>query len=141
MTSLASLAHQVINAHLCPLFNGPWVCGVQFANNANVQELNTTYRDTPRPTNVLSFPSGLTTPDAEEEAVYIGDIILAYEICKAEAEEQGKSLTAHVQHLLIHGMLHLMAFDHIETQHAETMEDIEIRVLAYLNIANPYATT
>lgn len=135
---LTTQAHHVINACLCPLFSGPWVCGVQFADNATVQELNTTYRDKPKPTNVLSFPSGLTTVD-EDDSVYIGDIILAYETCATEAKEQSKSVTAHVQHLLIHGMLHLMDFNHLTSAEAETMENIEIRLLEHLNITNPYA--
>lgn len=105
---------------------------VVLADNAQVQRLNCEFRGKDKPTNVLSFPS-------DEEAEW-GDIILAYEVIDAEAAEQGKSFHDHFCHLLVHGMLHLFGYDHIEQDEAEEMEAIEIEILSKLAIANPYET-
>ena len=103
---------------------------VVLADDAFIQDLNKTYRSKDKPTNVLSFP--------QDEDFSLGDIILAYETIKREADEQHKSFEAHLTHLCIHGTLHLLGFDHISDKEAEEMEALEIRILAGLNIENPY---
>ena len=104
---------------------------VVLTDDAQVQELNHTFRGKDKPTNVLSFPS------EEGEDAY-GDVILAYETVLAEAKEQGKVPLHHVTHLLVHGVLHLLGFDHMEEGEAEEMEILEVKILDVLSIANPY---
>lgn len=103
---------------------------VVFTDNKAIQELNKTFRHYNKPTNVLSFPS--------EEKEELGDIILAYETIEKEAFESGISLLHHTLHLIIHGFLHLLGYDHEEEEAAEIMENLEIQILASLNITNPY---
>lgn len=106
---------------------------VLLANDEAVRELNARFRAKDYATNVLSFPA---PPNPED---HLGDIALAYGVCVKEAQEQGKTLAAHLQHLVVHGVLHLLGYDHeIETE-AEDMEGLERKVLAGLGIADPYA--
>jgi probable rRNA maturation factor len=95
-----------------------------------LQELNRRYRGKDRPTNVLSFEAG--APDR------LGDIALSLPILKAEALAQGKTLTAHFQHLVVHGTLHLLGFDHEKPRPAQRMEALERQILARLGVADPY---
>ena len=105
---------------------------VLLADDAHVQQINGQFRDKNRPTNVLSFPA----PDSARP--HLGDLILAYGVCAAEAVEQGKSLSDHLSHLIIHGVLHLLGHDHEIDDEAEVMEAEERRLLASLGIADPY---
>lgn len=106
---------------------------VLLADDGHVQQINGHFRDKDRPTNVLSFPA----PDSARP--HLGDLILAYGVCAAEATEQGKSLSDHVSHLTIHGVLHLLGHDHEIDDEAEAMEAEERRLLASLGIADPYS--
>jgi len=110
--------------------------GVQLADDAHVRKLNHQWRNVDKPTNVLSFPAYTTVGFAI--APMLGDIVLAYETVGREAEDEGKSLGDHAVHLIIHGFLHLIGFDHATDAEAETMERLETRILAALGIANPY---
>ncbi len=103
---------------------------VVLADDQEVQALNKTFRGKDKPTNVLSFPS--------EEEGELGDIILAYESIMREAQEVGISPLHHMLHLIIHGFLHLLGYDHEEEKAAHTMETMEIKILQQLNISNPY---
>lgn len=105
---------------------------VLLADDAHVQQINGQFRDKDRPTNVLSF----SAPDSARP--HLGDLILAYGVCAAEAAEQGKSLSDHLSHLTIHGVLHLRGHDHENEAEAEAMETEERRLLASLGIADPY---
>jgi len=98
-------------------------------------ELNKTYRAQDKPTNVLSF--ALDLPEEVEEDL-IGDLAICAPLVEAEAKLQGKLLLHHWAHLTIHGVLHLLGYDHNEDSQAEEMEGLEIKLLKRLNIANPY---
>jgi probable rRNA maturation factor len=111
--------------------------GVQLASDAQVRVLNRQWRDIDKPTNVLSFPAFSTAGLAI--APMLGDIVLAYETTRDEASAEGKTLSDHAAHLVIHGFLHLLGFDHAGDAEAETMEGLETRILATLGIADPYA--
>jgi probable rRNA maturation factor len=118
---------------------------VALADDEAVQELNASYRGQDKPTNVLSFPAAappvpLSAAEADTGPP-IGDIILAYETIMREARELGVSPEHHVEHLAIHGLLHLFGFDHEEDDMAEDMESIETAVLATIGVADPYQST
>jgi probable rRNA maturation factor len=102
-------------------------------NDLAVQALNARFRDQDKPTNVLSFPAP-TNPER-----FLGDVALAYETCAKEAAEQGKPLAHHLQHLVAHGVLHLLGYDHRTDAEAQEMEGLERAILAGLGIPDPYA--
>ena len=107
---------------------------VLLTDDAAVQELNARFRDKDRPTNVLSFPA------AESAAPHLGDLVLAFGVCAAEARAQGKGLADHLSHLTVHGVLHLLGRDHEAEAEAEAMEAEERAILASLGVADPYRT-
>lgn len=108
---------------------------VLLADNATVQGLNAQFRGKDKPTNVLSFPAA-PMPGQDEQV--LGDIALAFETCRAEAHDEGKRLADHVTHLVIHGVLHLLGYDHETDADAEAMESRETALLAGFGIDNPY---
>jgi probable rRNA maturation factor len=107
------------------------------ADDAHLRALNLHWRGVDKPTNVLSFPSA--PPGSPEEASTLGDIALAYETLEREAEELGVPLADHYRHLVAHGFLHLIGYDHLTDIDAERMEALETRILARLGAADPYA--
>lgn len=111
---------------------------VALSSDARVQALNLAYRGKDKPTNVLSFPasSGYAPPG---HPCHIGDIALAAETVAREAAEQGKPPRDHLQHLVIHGLLHLLGYDHETEPEAAEMEALEVEILQELGIADPYA--
>lgn len=111
------------------------VC-VVLGDDPMVQELNRNFRGKDRATNVLSFPSDDLLPDGLR---LLGDVVLSYDTCVREAREQGKSLADHMRHLTLHGVLHLLGYDHETSEDAEEMEELEVELLTGLGIANPYA--
>jgi len=117
---------------------------VKLTDDGEVQSLNAQYRGKDKPTNVLSFPmvqtdllDGLDIGDDGE--ALLGDIVLAGGVCAREAEERGVPLTTHATHLIVHGTLHLLGYDHIDDAEAEAMEAIERDALASLGIDDPYS--
>jgi probable rRNA maturation factor len=110
---------------------------VRLVDTDESASLNNQYRDKSGPTNVLSFPfeapAGITVPLA-------GDLIICAPVVEREAREQRKTSMAHWAHMVVHGMLHLQGYDHIEDDEAEVMEALEIRLLAQLGFCNPYDT-
>jgi len=104
----------------------------------HVAQLNATYRGKPAPTNVLSFPApgNATTNDAD--ARFLGDIVLAGETLSREAKDLGLAFAHHLQHLVVHGLLHLLGYDHETETGAREMEALEVRILGRLGIADPY---
>ncbi|WP_298747006.1 rRNA maturation RNase YbeY [uncultured Brevundimonas sp.] len=105
---------------------------VLLTGDATVRDLNARFRDRDRPTNVLSFPA------AESAAPHLGDLVLAYGVCAAEAAAQGKTLADHLAHLTVHGVLHLLGRDHAAEAGAAEMEAEERTILARLGVADPY---
>ncbi|HEY0600560.1 rRNA maturation RNase YbeY [Brevundimonas sp.] len=109
---------------------------VLLTDDATVRDLNARFRDRDRATNVLSFPAaGMTIPG---QAPPLGDIVLAFGVCAAEAGAQGKTLGDHLSHLTVHGVLHLLGRDHAHEAEAEEMEAEERSILASLGVADPY---
>ncbi|HEX7947141.1 MAG TPA: rRNA maturation RNase YbeY [Phenylobacterium sp.] len=106
---------------------------ILLTDDASVAELNVQFRQKDGPTNVLSFPA------SQNPERHLGDLALAYGVCAREAAEQGKSLSHHLQHLTVHGVLHLLGYDHIGDDEAEAMEGLERAVLAGLGVPDPYA--
>lgn len=108
-----------------------------FTGDAAMAEINRQWRGKDTPTNVLSFPAE-DMPVPPGEVPPLGDIVLAFETVNREAEEQGKRLPHHAAHLMIHGLLHLLDFDHEGDDEAESMERLEIEILKGLGISDPY---
>ncbi len=124
----------------------PVSVSVKLSDNDEVQKLNREWRGKDKPTNVLSFPmldedevEAIASGDFTAPEIMVGDIILAYGVCAAEAKEKGIALSDHATHLVVHGMLHLLGHDHIEDDEAETMEALEVKALASLGLHNPYS--
>lgn len=111
---------------------------VLFAGDAEAAKLNAEWRGKDYAPNILSFPAsmGQDVPDGEPKP--LGDLILAAGTVAREAREQGKPLTSHLTHLIVHGTLHLLGFDHIEDKDARRMEATEIAILAGLGVPDPY---
>lgn len=115
---------------------------VVLTNDEEVRGLNAEWRGKDKPTNVLSFPQAepgeldeAATPGPE---LMLGDIVLAWQTCAREAQEKALPVSTHAAHLLVHGTLHLLGYDHMDDDTAEDMEAREVRALARLGLANPY---
>ena len=103
------------------------------------QQLNNEYRGKDKPTNVLSFPMDLPAElIAEMEQLMLGDLVVCAQVVAEESQQQNKTTEAHWAHMLVHGMLHLQGYDHIEDDEAEKMEQQEIEILHQLGFENPY---
>ena len=109
------------------------------------QTLNRDYREKDYATNILSFPSDYgDLPEGvldEEEAGYLGDLVVCAEVVYDEAQQQQKTLSDHWAHLVIHGVLHLQGYDHIEEEEAQEMESLEVKLLSELGVPDPYNET
>ncbi|HEY7901764.1 MAG TPA: rRNA maturation RNase YbeY [Caulobacteraceae bacterium] len=104
---------------------------VLLTDDGALRDLNARFLGKDRPTNVLAFP--------DVDPKRLGDVAVAFATCASEAESQGKSLADHLRHLVVHGVLHLIGYDHQSEADAERMEGLERRLLANMNIADPYA--
>lgn len=103
---------------------------VVLSSDSFIQVLNKQWRGKDKPTNVLSFP--------QDEPELMGDVILAFQTVKREADEQNKRFEDHTKHLIVHGILHLLGHDHEKDEEAEEMEALEIEILNALGVKNPY---
>ena len=114
---------------------GPAALSLLLADDATLRRLNRDYRHIDKPTNVLAFPAATA---ASAELHHYGDVVLAYETVAREAKAQGKSIADHTTHLIVHGVLHLLGFDHEANGEAKRMESRERAILARLGISDPY---
>lgn len=149
-TKWEELTQEAVNAAAAqtpyaPLASCTLQCSVSIilTDDDEVHALNRKYRQKDRPTNVLSFPmmdtpqlSALTSRSGGQ--AMLGDIAVAYGTCAKEAAEKGIALAQHSAHLIVHGMLHLLGYDHIEDAQADAMEALEIKALASMGLPNPY---
>jgi probable rRNA maturation factor len=146
LQALAETAAQATLAHL-GLNPADWEIAVLACDDARIATLNAEFRGKPTPTNVLSWPSedraadtpghapALPRPGSDPE---LGDIAIAYDTCAREAAAQGKDLSDHATHLTVHGVLHLLGYDHIRDQDATLMETTEAAILGKLGLPDPY---
>ncbi|HEX4696006.1 rRNA maturation RNase YbeY [Sphingomonas sp.] len=117
---------------------------MRLTTDDEVQTLNRQYRGKDKPTNVLSFPMvepdllETVTGNSDDGEVLLGDIVLAHGVCATEAAARGIDLQTHATHLIVHGTLHLLGYDHIDEREADAMEAIETGALGQLGIADPY---
>lgn len=135
--ALFAFAEQALSAAADAMAEPPGgEVGVVFTDDAHIRKLNARWRGKDSATNVLSFPAG-AQPEAEGP-VPLGDIVLAFETVAREAAAEDKKPEHHVAHLLVHGFLHLLGYDHETDEQAETMEALERRILHALAIGDPY---
>ena len=113
----------------------PAVASLLVTSSAEIQQLNKQYRDKDKATNVLSFP--MQSPE-EVDMQLLGDIVLCAAVIKQEAIQQSKTERSHWAHMVVHGMLHLQGYDHVENNDAEEMERLEVDILKKLGFDNPY---
>lgn len=147
--ALATGAIRASLAHLGLAETGLTLC-LLACDDARIAALNADFRGKPQPTNVLSWPSeerGADAPGAEPVPVTpgddempeeLGDLAISYDTCAREAAEAGKPMNDHVTHLVVHGFLHLLGYDHIDDADAALMEGHEVAILASLGLDNPY---
>lgn len=147
---LEKLSVTAIKAVLANLgLKGRFEVSVLGCNDARIATLNADFRGKPRPTNVLSWPDderGAEHPGDRPEppvpgpdgTIVLGDVAIAYETCAAEAAAAGRTLAHHATHLVVHGVLHLLGYDHERDADATLMESIEIEILGKLGIDDPY---
>ena len=117
---------------------GDMEVSVRVVNTAEMQQLNSEFRDQDKPTNVLSFPAGDLAGLPDDAARPLGDIVVCAAVVADEAEQQGKAQRDHWAHMIVHGTLHLLGFDHENDSDAAEMEGLEIRIMTDHGIANPY---
>lgn len=140
LAKLEELATQAVTVTLAEAAPDAKHCEVAllFTDDAAIAGINNEWRGKNTPTNVLSFPApdGMPVPDGEPRP--LGDIALAFGVIAREAAEQGKTLRDHTVHLIVHGTLHLVGYDHESEGEAEEMEQLETGILKGLGISNPY---
>ena len=138
---LSGLSEKIVTAAAKELrlkSSNPCELSLVFSDDATVKALNAKWRGKDKPTNVLSFPAFPLKPGGKLPPL-LGDVILAFETVAREALEEAKPLDWHISHLVLHGLLHLLGYDHETDAGAEEMEALERRVLASLAIQDPYA--
>lgn len=120
---------------------GPFEVSVVLTDDSEVRTFNRGYRGRDEATNVLSFAAldGESGPGTEGAPVMLGDVLLAFGVVQAEALREGKDLAEHMSHLVVHGVLHLLGYDHMEEAEAERMEKLESTVLRGLGLSDPWA--
>jgi probable rRNA maturation factor len=120
------------------LIRDPFEIDILFTDDSTIRSINAEWRGKDAPTNVLSFPAPEDMPVPAGEVRPLGDIVMAYGTIEREAARQGKPLPDHTAHLIVHGVLHLLGYDHEDDAEAGEMERLEIGILKGLGISNPY---
>ncbi len=151
---LAALAERAVNTALLQLGLDPEDCEISLlgCDDARIAALNAAFRDKSGPTNVLSWPAQDLAADAPGGTprrpepdfageVELGDIAISWDTCAREADAAGKSIEDHVTHLIVHGLLHLLGYDHIRDADATLMEGLETHILGKMGIDDPYRET
>ena len=138
VTEPEAICRRAVAAVLAREAVGPSEVSVLLADDRLIAELNRDYRGIDRPTNVLSFPAGSTERAPGQAHILLGDVVVAVETARREAAAQGRSAADHLAHLVVHGTLHLLGYDHEEDDEAEVMERREVELLSGLGIADPY---
>lgn len=119
-------------------YSGAGDVSVRIVGSDEIQKLNHDFRGKDRATNVLSFPEGPIQGLPADAESPLGDIVICAAIVEQEARQQGKALRDHWGHMIVHGSLHLLGFDHVQDEDAELMEGLEIEILGAYGITNPY---
>jgi probable rRNA maturation factor len=144
--ALSARAVRAALGHL-GLADAGWEIAVLACDDTRIAALNADFRGKPRPTNVLSWPSEDRAPEAPgavpappdpEDGPELGDIAMAFETCAREAAEAGIPFENHVLHLVVHGTLHLLGYDHVRDADGDLMERTEVEILASLGVPDPY---
>lgn len=151
MIPFADLATRAIRATLTTLALDPGLCEVSLlaCDDAKITRLNGDFREKSQPTNVLSWPAeerAAEKPGARpapprpgfDGMIELGDIAISYDTCMAEAQAAGAQISAHTTHLIVHGTLHLLGYDHIRDADGDLMEAVEIEILGKLGFDSPY---
>lgn len=120
------------------LADTPGSVAILLTDDETVRDLNARFRNKDTPTNVLSFPASAVPAQDDDAGSHLGDIALAFGVCAREAREQGKPLSHHLSHLVAHGILHLLGYDHETDADAEEMEALERAILKPLGVPDPY---
>ncbi|PCJ06270.1 MAG: rRNA maturation RNase YbeY [Rhodobacteraceae bacterium] len=149
--NLETLANEIVTATLHHLRIDPDACELSIlaCDDVRILELNREFRDKPKATNVLSWPAedlAAKLPGGVPESpepdftgeIALGDIAISYDTCAREAADAAKPMGDHVRHLIVHGVLHLLGYDHIRDQDATLMESIEVEILGKMGVDNPY---
>lgn len=136
MSDLSTMTERICAAIITHAPQAEGEAGLRLSDDEEIQQLNAQFRGKNKPTNVLSFPLDAEMADG---TLYLGDIIISLPTVAREAAEQGKPPLHHLQHMMVHGMLHLLGHDHETDGEATTMETLETAILASMNIENPYA--
>jgi probable rRNA maturation factor len=138
---IEALAQRAVDAAIAavPATEGELAVAVLLTDDAAMREINKNWRDQDKPTNVLSFPAvvhpGMPGPR------HIGDVVLAWETTQREALDESKSIEAHASHLIVHGVLHCLGYDHETDEQAEEMEGLEVSALRGMGYNDPYSET
>lgn len=138
---LEALAQRAADAAVAvsPDIDGELAVAVLLTDDAAMREINNDWRDQDKPTNVLSFPAaahpGMPGPR------HIGDVVLAWETTQREALDEAKTMEAHASHLIVHGVLHCLGYDHVTDEQAEEMEALEVSALKGIGYDDPYGET
>lgn len=143
---LEEVAQVAVDATLSHLALDPEVCEIAIlaCDDARITTLNAEFRGKTGATNVLSWPAQELSPPGPPQVdpdgtVPLGDLALAFDTCAREAADQGKTLSAHATHLIVHGTLHLLGYDHLGDREATQMERLEVEILCNLGLADPYS--
>ncbi len=135
VASLPDLSQLQSWASAAYLDKTPAIVSLLITSSDEIQELNRQYRGKDKATNVLSFP--MQSPE-EVDICLLGDVVLCAEVIKQEAQQQSKTEESHWAHMVVHGMLHLQGYDHVDDDEAQIMEQLEIKILKQIGIDSPY---